>query len=130
MPLRNTETQKHLEPVLPVVVLSSRHLRSSPYSGPFRPHLGWLEFKSSWEIWDELKEAFGNLVFESVVRRSVKLREAPALGRTIFQHAPGSTAADDYLRVTQEVLNRLQSVRAIESPRLQLVTSTSGVSHV
>ena len=86
--------------------------------------------RMSEEIRDELKEAFGSFVFESVVRRSVKLREAPALGRTIFQHAPGSPAADDYLRVTQEVLNRLQAVRAIESPRLQLVTSPSGVSHV
>ena len=47
------------------------------------------------EIRDELKLAFGDLVLESVIRRSVKLREAPAFGRTIFQHAPGSTGASD-----------------------------------
>jgi len=86
--------------------------------------------RMSEEIRDELKLAFGELVFDSVIRRSVKLREAPALGRTIFQHAPGSPAAEDYLRLTQELLNRIQATRANESPRLQLISNQAGVAHV
>jgi len=86
--------------------------------------------RMSEEIRDELVGAFGELVFESVIRRSVKLREAPALGRTIFQHAPGSSAAEDYLRVTQEVLSRLHALEEVSSPKLHLVSSLGEVNHV
>jgi len=67
---------------------------------------------------------------KSVIRRSVKLREAPAFGRTIFQHAPGSTGASDYLQATQEILARLQSRGDATAPRLSLVSSTQGVANV
>lgn len=86
--------------------------------------------RMSEEIRDELVGAFGELVFESVIRRSVKLREAPALGRTIFQHAPGSSAAEDYLRFTQEVLSRLHALEEVSSPKLHLVSSLGEVNHV
>ena len=81
------------------------------------------------EIRDELKLAFGDLVLESVIRRSVKLREAPAFGRTIFQHAPGSTGASDYLQVTHEIFARLQARGDATAPRLSLVSSTQGVAN-
>ena len=82
------------------------------------------------EIRDELKSAFGDLVFESVIRRSVKLREAPAFGRTIFQHAPGSTGACDYLQATQELLARLAARNLGAQSRLSLVSSAQGVANV
>lgn len=56
---------------------------------------------------DTLIANFEDLVFESTIRRSVKLREAPALGRTIFHHAPASAAAQDYLTLAAEVIQRL-----------------------
>lgn len=60
------------------------------------------------QTWDTLIENFGDLVFESRIRRSVKLREAPALGKTIFHHAPDSAGARDYLGLVREVLERLR----------------------
>jgi len=84
--------------------------------------------RMSEEIRDELVSAFGEAVFETPVRRSVKLREAPALGRTIFQHAPGSSAAEDYLRLTQELLARLDGAHS--KPKLHLVGPSAEVSHV
>jgi chromosome partitioning protein len=51
---------------------------------------------------------FGELVFETKVRRSVKLREAPALGKTIFHHAPDSAGARDYMGLAHEVMERLR----------------------
>ncbi len=86
--------------------------------------------KMSDEIRDELKSAFGDLVLSTAIRRSVKLREAPAFGRTIFQHAPGSTAAADYLGLTQEILSRLEAQALTSAPRLTLVSGSSGVAHV
>lgn len=55
-----------------------------------------------------LMENFGSQVFESRIRRSVKLKEAPAMGRTIFHHAPDSAGAQDYLSLAQEVMQRLR----------------------
>ena len=56
---------------------------------------------------DTLIGNFGDQVFEAFIRRSVKLREAPALGRTIFHHAPESAGARDYLLLASEVMGRL-----------------------
>ena len=60
------------------------------------------------QTWDTLVENFGELVFETKIRRSVKLREAPALGKTIFHHAPDSAGARDYLGLANEVIERLK----------------------
>ncbi len=59
------------------------------------------------EVTDSLIENFGDQVFETKIRRSVKLREAPALGKTIFHHAPQSTGAEDYLALAHEVTRRI-----------------------
>lgn len=82
--------------------------------------------RMSQEILEEVVSVFGTRVFDTRIRRSVKLREAPALGETIFQHAPGSSGAEDYLHLSQEVLARLEvhaQSKAEGAARLQLVTS-------
>ena len=61
------------------------------------------------EVRDNLIESFGDLVFQTKIRRSVKLREAPAFGRTIFHHAPSSTGAEDYTALAKEVITRINS---------------------
>ena len=60
------------------------------------------------QTWDSLISGFGEEVFETRIRRSVKLKEAPALGKTIFHHAPESAGARDYLGLAEEVMQRLQ----------------------
>ena len=62
----------------------------------------------SGQTWDTLVASFGEQVFETKIRRSVKLREAPALGKTIFHHAPESAGARDYLGLANEVIERLR----------------------
>ena len=59
------------------------------------------------QTWDTLISNFGPAVFETKIRRSVKLKEAPALGKTIFHHAPDSVGAQDYLGLAHEVMVRL-----------------------
>ena len=74
------------------------------------------------QTWDTLVENFGDQVFESRIKRSVKLREAPALGKTIFHHAPESVGAQDYLSLCAEVLDRLKMGASVEaSPSLSIV---------
>jgi chromosome partitioning protein len=47
---------------------------------------------------DALKEHFGDRVLPPI-RQATRLKEAPAQGKTIFEYAPESNAAEDYLRV-------------------------------
>ncbi len=76
------------------------------------------------QTWDTLRTNFGDLVFETKIRRSVKLKEAPAFGKTIFHHAPDSGGAKDYLGLAQEVMERLgigEVTLSTASPSLSLV---------
>lgn len=60
------------------------------------------------DVFDELVASFGDKVFSTKIRRNVKLKEAPALGKTIFHHAPTSTGAQDYLALADEVRTQLE----------------------
>lgn len=59
------------------------------------------------ETWDGLVESFGSKVFQTKIRRTVKLRESPAIGKTIFHHDPDGVGSEDYLGFAQEVVARL-----------------------
>ncbi len=60
------------------------------------------------QTFDTLVASFGEQVFETAIRRSVKLKEAPALGKTIFHHAPLCAGAEDYRALAIEVRARLE----------------------
>lgn len=62
-------------------------------------------------VYDTIKSYFGELVFESVIRTNVALAEAPAGGQTIFEYAPKSSGADDYLQFAEEILNDEEKTR-------------------
>ena len=66
------------------------------------------------EVCQGLIGSFGKEGFETKIHRNVRLKEAPAFGRTIFHHAPHSQGATDYMGLAQEVLARLKG--RLESP--------------
>ncbi|QOJ14696.1 MAG: ParA family protein [Planctomycetia bacterium] len=45
----------------------------------------------------------GAVVFETQIRRNIKLAEAPSFGKTIFDYAPVSHGAEDYLALAREI---------------------------
>jgi chromosome partitioning protein len=45
-------------------------------------------------------------VFQTRIRRNVRLAEAPSFGQSIFQYAPDSHGAEDYQRLAAEVVAR------------------------
>lgn len=55
---------------------------------------------------DTVREYFGDLVFETVIRTNVALAEAPAQGASIFTYDPRSTGSEDYGRLADEILGR------------------------
>ncbi|MFW6132701.1 MAG: AAA family ATPase [Planctomycetota bacterium] len=51
-------------------------------------------------------------VFDTVIRRNVKLAECPSYGTTIFDYEPGSHGAQDYNALAEEFLARSNAVQA------------------
>ncbi len=58
------------------------------------------------QVVDEVKTHFQELVFDTVIHRTVKLSEAPSHGETIILHDAASKGAINYLNLTREILQR------------------------
>lgn len=52
-----------------------------------------------------LRSSFGDLVFKTVVRKTIKFAEAPVQGVSVIKYAPNSDAAESYRSLAREVLN-------------------------
>lgn len=57
------------------------------------------------EAVEVLRSSFGDLVFETVIRKTIRFAEAPVKGESVLKYAPGSEAANTYRRLAREVLN-------------------------
>lgn len=51
-------------------------------------------------------------VYRPVVRRNVKLQEAPSFGQTIFEYAPKCPGADDYAKLAESMVKEWDEVLA------------------
>ena len=60
----------------------------------------------SQEVEDNVRSHFGDLVFETVIPRNVRLAEAPSYGQPIYSYAPTSQGAKAYNLLAEEVLER------------------------
>ncbi len=58
------------------------------------------------EVMDRLVHAWGDTVFHTVIRRTVKFSDATVAGEPITSYASGSTGADHYRLLAREVLAR------------------------
>ncbi|HEY8560591.1 MAG TPA: ParA family protein [Pyrinomonadaceae bacterium] len=53
-----------------------------------------------------IRKVFGAKAFKTIITRSVRLEESPAHKETIFSYAPNSSGADEYRKLSEEVLKR------------------------
>ncbi len=53
-----------------------------------------------------VKEHFKNKVYRTFIRENVRLAEAPGFGKDIFSFAPLSHGAEDYHRLTKEIIKQ------------------------
>ncbi|MHB1009249.1 MAG: ParA family protein [Propionibacteriaceae bacterium] len=58
------------------------------------------------EVLDRVVQAFGETVFHTVIRRTVKFPETTVAGEPITTYAPSSSGADQYRMLAREVLAR------------------------
>lgn len=61
------------------------------------------------EVMDRLVEAWGEQVFHTVIRRTVKFSDSTVAGEPITSYAGKSTGADAYRQLAREVLARCQN---------------------
>ncbi|MEK7867715.1 MAG: hypothetical protein AAB434_13620, partial [Planctomycetota bacterium] len=52
------------------------------------------------------ERVFPTQAFRTRIRNNVRLAEAPSYGKSIFEYAPDSNGAADYLALAREVLDR------------------------
>jgi len=58
------------------------------------------------EVLDRVIQAFGEIVFHTVIRRTIKFPETTVAGEPITTYAPDSNGADQYRSLAREVLAR------------------------
>lgn len=58
------------------------------------------------EVLGRVTEAFGDKVFKTVIRKTVRFAEAPVAGEPILTYAPRSAGAQEYRDLAREVLSR------------------------
>ncbi len=58
------------------------------------------------DIRNQIRAVFGELVFDTVISKSVRLEESPAYKESIFTFAPDSSGATEYYRLCEEVIDR------------------------
>ncbi len=56
------------------------------------------------DVVEKIRTRYGKKVFESRIRECIALAEMPLLGKSIFEYAPRSNGAQDYLNLASEIL--------------------------
>ena len=60
-------------------------------------------------------------LFETTIRRNIKLAECPGHGLSIFDYAPKSNGAQDYRALAEELINQAELAAAVEEPPIEEV---------
>ena len=58
------------------------------------------------DVEDELRRHFGEMVFETVIPRNVRVAESPSYGLPVTEHAPSSRGAVAYRALSKELAGR------------------------
>jgi chromosome partitioning protein len=60
---------------------------------------------------EQIRAVFGNALFKTRISKNVRLEESPAYKQTIFAFAPKSPGAEEYRKLAQEVIQRVEEDR-------------------
>jgi len=70
------------------------------------------------QVQRQMREFFGDLVFDTVIHRTTRLAEAPSAGEPILTYDPKSRGAIEYEALAEEIINRRMSDSRIDSQEL------------
>jgi chromosome partitioning protein len=63
------------------------------------------------QVFEEVKNYFGDQVFKTVIPRNIRLSEAPSYGKPILLYDPKSKGAEMYLKLAKEVIQKQKGVK-------------------
>jgi chromosome partitioning protein len=63
------------------------------------------------DTYEQIRTVFGGALFKTRIAKNVRLEESPAYKETVFSYAPKSSGAEDYKKLAQEVLQRVEADR-------------------
>ncbi|MFQ5964726.1 MAG: ParA family protein [Candidatus Scalinduaceae bacterium] len=58
------------------------------------------------EVLQKIKEYFNDKVFNTMIRKNIKLSESPSHGMPVMVYAPDSKGAQDYMALTKEIISQ------------------------
>lgn len=67
------------------------------------------------QIYDEVKSHFGDLVFDTVIQRNIKLSEAPSHGLPVILYDVESKGAVNHLQLAEELIRRSRKKQSEKS---------------
>jgi chromosome partitioning protein len=69
------------------------------------------------QIQQQMREFFGDLVFDTVIHRAVRLAEAPSSGQSVLTYAPKSRGTAEYVSLAEEIINGKPSAKKLSNDR-------------
>ncbi|OQA92846.1 MAG: Sporulation initiation inhibitor protein Soj [Elusimicrobia bacterium ADurb.Bin231] len=63
------------------------------------------------QVEDQMRKLFGQMIFNTVIRKCIRLSEAPGAGKSIFSYAPQSNSAIEYQMLVKEIMNGREQIR-------------------
>jgi chromosome partitioning protein len=58
------------------------------------------------QVQRQMRDFFGDLVFDTVIHRTVRLAEAPSAGQSVLTYSPESKGAAEYRALAEEIANK------------------------
>lgn len=82
--------------------------RFNPYLQSLGVLLTFVEKRTalSREVQRQMREFFGNVVFDTVIHKNVRLAEAPSAGEPILTYDPSSKGAVEYRELAEEIMQK------------------------
>ena len=73
-----------------------------------------------------LRERFGALLLETMIRENIVLAESPRFGKDIFSYRPRSYGAEDYMNLSLEMMGRIATATELFNVERGVITSNDG----
>jgi chromosome partitioning protein len=77
-----------------------------------------------------LKERFGALFLDRMIRENIVLAESPRFGKDIFSYRPRSFGAEDYLNLSLEIMGRISTADSLFTIERGVIRSNAAESAV
>ncbi|HSG28114.1 MAG TPA: ParA family protein [Candidatus Krumholzibacterium sp.] len=74
---------------------------------------------------ESMKERFGTLFLDTIIRENIALAESPGFGKDIFSYRPRSNGASDYLKLALEIIGRSREATGLYSVERGVINSSS-----